>query len=72
MGIVIIVNLGLGSITPPVGNNLYIAADAAEISLGRLIKASVPYIIMLTIVLLLVTYVDPLSLWLPKLAGGKI
>ncbi len=72
VGIVIIVNLGLGSITPPVGNNLYIAADAAEISLGRLIKASVPYIIMLTIVLLLVTYVDPLSLWLPKLAGGKI
>lgn len=72
VGIVIMVNLGAGSITPPVGNNLYIASDVAKVPFNKLVRDVVPYIIMLGIVLVLVTYVEQFSLWLPTIAGTNL
>jgi len=72
VGIVIVVNLGIGSITPPVGNNLYIASDVAGVPFGALVKSVIPYIVMLGIVLALVTFVEPVSMLLPKLFGTGV
>jgi C4-dicarboxylate transporter DctM subunit len=72
IGIVTVVNLGIGSITPPVGNNLYIASDIGRIPFAILVRDTIPYMLMLFIVLAMVTYVDQFSLWLPSLMGLKL
>lgn len=64
IGIIFIVNLGIGQITPPVGSNLYVACNIANITFERLVKAIIPYIIALMIVLFLVTYIEPISMFL--------
>lgn len=66
VGIVFIVNMGIGMITPPVGSCLYVACNIANIKFEQLVKAVVPYIVVLLIALLLVTYVEPISLFLTR------
>lgn len=69
VGIIFIVNMGIGMITPPVGSCLYVACNTANISFEKLVRAVVPYILVLILVLLLVTYVEPISMFLiPKKA----
>jgi C4-dicarboxylate transporter DctM subunit len=69
VGIIFIVNMGIGMITPPVGSCLYVACNTANISFERLVRAVIPYIVVLLIVLVLVTYVEPISMFLvPKKA----
>lgn len=71
VGIVMIVNLGIGMITPPVGNCLYVACGMSKrLSFEQISKACVPYIVALAVALLLITYVEPISMGLVWLTGA--
>ena len=69
-GVVMIVNLAIGMVTPPVGINLYVACGIANISLESIIRPIWQFVITTLIVLMLVTYIPGLSLWLPNMLGN--
>jgi tripartite ATP-independent transporter DctM subunit len=68
-GMIMIVNLGIGLITPPVGSVLFVGSAVSKLPIGVVTKAMVPFYGALLVVLGLVTYVPGLSLWLPRLFG---
>lgn len=70
VGIVMIVNLAVGQITPPVGSCLYVACNIAHIKLEPLVKAILPYLIALIATIFVITYVEPISLAIPQLLGS--
>ncbi len=72
LGIVFVVNLEIGMITPPVGLNLYVASGIAKLPLYHVMRASLPWMLVLVLGLLIVTYLPELSLWLPRLLYGGI
>ena len=65
LGVIMIVNLAIGYITPPVGINLYLAGGVAKVSIEDLVKENMPFLIGTLIVLVIVNLVPALSLWLP-------
>lgn len=67
--VVLIVNLSIGMITPPVGNILFITSTIGKISYEKLIRAIIPYLVLEIIVVFIITYVPDLVLWLPKMIG---
>lgn len=69
-GIVMIINLMIGSITPPVGVLVFISASICKLPAHRVFASVVPFEIALILVLLLITYVPEVSLWLPNLVAG--
>ena len=70
LGIVMTINMELGMITPPVGLNLYVASGLARMGLTEVTLAAAPWILVVTAVLILVTYVPQIALWLPHLMYG--
>lgn len=66
LGIITVVNLGIGLITPPVGLTLLLSAEIAGISSLKAIRAVTPFYAVAIVFLLLITYVPALSLWLPQ------
>lgn len=68
-GIMIVFNLCIGTITPPVGNILFVGVKVAKTKIESVIKILMPFYIVIFAVLLLVTYVPALSNWLPSLLG---
>jgi C4-dicarboxylate transporter, DctM subunit len=70
-GLVMVVNLALGMITPPFGVNLFAACTVARISLDRMIKQLIPFVLVVLACLMVVTYVPQLSLGLRDLVYGK-
>ncbi|MDR2588288.1 MAG: TRAP transporter large permease [Spirochaetales bacterium] len=70
MGIIFIVNMGIGMITPPVGSCLYVACNIAGVKFEALVKACVPYLIVLGIALLMISYIEPIAMTLANLVGG--
>ncbi|WP_425049834.1 TRAP transporter large permease [Psychromarinibacter sp. S121] len=66
-GAIMVVNLGVGLVTPPVGNCLYVGAAVAKVPVGRLVRASLPFLLLNFLTLLLVTFVPQISLFLPSL-----
>ena len=68
-GLVMVVNLSIGLITPPVGLDLFIVQGIANISLDRLMRGIFPFIVILCLDLILITYVPQISMWLPTLLG---
>lgn len=66
-GALLIVNLGIGLLTPPVGGTLFIASAVSEIKFERLAKTMIPLYVVLAAMLLLVTYIPEISLTLPAL-----
>ncbi|MBK6852420.1 MAG: TRAP transporter large permease [Burkholderiales bacterium] len=68
-GMIMMVNLGIGLITPPVGTVLFVGAAVAKLKIGVVTKAMMPFFIALFVVLLMVTYIPWLSLWLPRFLG---
>jgi len=66
-GIMMVLNLMLGLLTPPVGMVLYVLARVADIKFESAVRATMPFLIPLGTVLLLITYVPALSMWLPNL-----
>lgn len=67
LGTVMVVNLALGLITPPVGVNLFTGCGVADIPLSAMIKKVWPFVIAVLLVLLLITYVPGISMLLPNL-----
>ncbi|MBN8493127.1 MAG: TRAP transporter large permease [Burkholderiales bacterium] len=68
-GMIMMVNLGIGLITPPVGTVLFVGSAVAKLKIGVVTKAMMPFFVALFIVLLMVTYLPWLSLWLPRTMG---
>ncbi|HQC69738.1 MAG TPA: TRAP transporter large permease [Sedimentibacter sp.] len=67
LGIVLILNLMIGLSTPPVGTSLFVCAKVADISIERMYKAILPFLIPLIFVLFLITFVPSLVTWLPNM-----
>jgi tripartite ATP-independent transporter DctM subunit len=70
-GLVMVVNLALGMITPPFGVNLFAACTVARISLDRIIKDLVPFVLVVLSCLMVITYVPAISLTLRDLVYAK-
>ncbi len=65
-GIVMMTNLGIGLITPPVGAILFVAAAVSGQKIEHVLKAMMPFFVALFLVLLAITYIPAISLWLPS------
>ena len=73
LGIIMVVNMEIGMITPPVGLNLFVTAGVARMSVMGVVKAALPWVSILFLFLILVTYVPVISTWLPNsLMGPEI
>ncbi|NCB11082.1 TRAP transporter large permease [Arcobacter cloacae] len=70
LGVIMVVNMEIGMITPPVGLNLFVASGITGLSLKQVVVASLPMTTVLLIGLMLVTYIPAISLWLPTLMYG--
>ncbi|MGP1450404.1 MAG: TRAP transporter large permease [Wolinella sp.] len=66
-GIIMVVNMELGMITPPVGLNLFVASGLTGMNLKDVVMASFPWMLTILVGLVLVTYIPEISLWLPSL-----
>jgi C4-dicarboxylate transporter DctM subunit len=66
-GIIMIVNLSLGFMTPPVGVNLFVGCGISKLSIEKLSKAILPFLFAAIFALMLITYIPQISLWLPGL-----
>lgn len=69
LGVVMVLNLMIGLLTPPVGLCLYIVSDIAKISIQQLLKELIPFMIPLLIVLFLITFIPDIVLFLPRIFG---
>ena len=67
LGIIMVVNLEIGMVTPPVGLNLFVTAGVARMPIEQVIMAALPWLLILLSVLIIVTYVPIISLLLPGL-----
>ncbi|MGH8842305.1 MAG: TRAP transporter large permease subunit [Advenella sp.] len=56
-------------VTPPIGLKLFVTAGITKMSIGQVIRAASPWLILLLGFLAIVTYVPAISLWLPQLLG---
>ena len=68
-GMIMMVNLGIGLITPPVGTVLFVGSAVSKLPMGVITRAMRPFFVVLFIVLMMVTYLPELSLWLPRTLG---
>ncbi|MFX3631948.1 MAG: TRAP transporter large permease [Candidatus Pristimantibacillus sp.] len=66
-GIILMLNLGIGLLTPPVGTVLFVGAAIGNISISQATKAMMPFFYVLCIVLLILTYIPGIVMWLPNL-----
>jgi len=67
LGIIMVVNLEIGMVTPPVGLNLFVTAGITDMAIGEVVRAALPWLGVLLAFLVVVTYVPQISLWLPGL-----
>ncbi|MFS4437425.1 TRAP transporter large permease [Paracoccaceae bacterium GXU_MW_L88] len=68
-GVVMIFNLSIGTITPPVGTGLFVGASVARVKVETAIKGLGPFYLLLFATLLIVTYIPILTMWLPRYFG---
>jgi C4-dicarboxylate transporter DctM subunit len=64
-------NMEIGLVHPPVGLNLYVLATISEAPIGEVIVGILPFLILLLIVLMIITYFPPLTMWLPNAVFGS-
>ncbi|PVB60043.1 TRAP transporter large permease [Labrenzia sp. 011] len=73
LGIIMVVNMEIGMITPPIGLNLFVTSGITGMSLVQVVRASAPFVMILFVFLILITYIPALSTWLPySLMGPEI
>ena len=65
-GIMVVLNCGIGLLTPPVGAVLFIGSAVSKVPMERVVKATLPFYLCMIITLLLITFVPAISLWLPQ------
>lgn len=70
LGIMMVVNMEIGMITPPVGLNLFVTAGVAQMSMMNVVKAALPWLGIMFLFLIIVTYIPAISTWLPTLMMG--
>ncbi|PKF78349.1 C4-dicarboxylate ABC transporter permease [Vibrio sp. vnigr-6D03] len=70
LGIMMVVNMEIGMITPPVGLNLFVTAGVAKMSMMNVVKAALPWVAVMFLFLVIVTYVPWVSTWLPTTLMG--
>ena len=70
LGIIMVVNMEIGMITPPVGLNLFVTSGVAGMPMMRVVRASLPFLAVLFVFLIMVTYIPMLSTWLPTTFMG--
>lgn len=66
-GVIMILNLGIGLITPPVGGTLFVGSAVSGVKIERLVKTLLPFYAVMVIVLLIITYVPEIVMWMPNL-----
>jgi C4-dicarboxylate transporter, DctM subunit len=73
LGIIMVVNMEIGMITPPIGLNLFVTSGITGMSLVKVVKAAMPFVAVLFLFLILVTYIPAMSTWLPySLMGPEL
>ena len=71
-GIIVVLNCGIGLLTPPVGAVLFIGSAVGKTPMEKVVKATLPFYLCMIITLLLITFIPDISLLIPKLLGGYI
>ncbi len=71
LGIIMVVNMEIGMVTPPVGLNLFVASGIARMSLIEVVRAALPWLTVLLAFLVIITYVPAIATVLPNLLFGK-
>jgi C4-dicarboxylate transporter DctM subunit len=66
LGIIVTVNMEIGMVTPPVGLNLFVTSGITGMPMMQVVRAALPWLSVLLVFLVIVTYVPQLSLWLPR------
>ena len=69
-GIMMVLNCGIGLLTPPVGAVLFIGSAVAKRPMEKVVKATLPFYVCMIIALILISFIPDISLWLPKLTGS--
>ena len=69
LGVLMVLNMQIGLVTPPVGLNLFVTAGVAGMSMEEVIRAALPWLMVLLVVLLMITYIPAISLIVPQLLG---
>jgi TRAP-type C4-dicarboxylate transport system permease large subunit len=69
-GVIVVLNLIIGTITPPMGIVLFVVTRIADISFETMARAILPWLVPLLVVLMAVSFWSPLTLWLPNLMKG--
>ncbi len=67
LGIIMVVNLEIGMVTPPIGLNLFVTAGITDMSITQVVRAALPWTLVLLVFLVIITYVPQITLWLPDL-----
>jgi C4-dicarboxylate transporter DctM subunit len=70
LGIIMVVNMEVGMITPPVGLNLFVTSGITGMSVMQVVRAALPWLAILFLFLIIVTYVPFVSTWLPNTLMG--
>ncbi|MGR3702688.1 MAG: TRAP transporter large permease [Paracoccaceae bacterium] len=70
LGIIMVVNMEIGMITPPVGLNLFVTSGVAGMPMMRVVYAALPFLAVLFVFLIMITYIPIISTWLPTLMMG--
>ena len=68
-GVMMVMNLSIGTITPPVGSVLFVGCSISHLQVEEVIKKLVPFFVAILVALLFVTFVPQLSMWLPTVFG---
>ncbi|MBR5316688.1 MAG: TRAP transporter large permease subunit, partial [Lachnospiraceae bacterium] len=68
-GIMLVLNCGIGLLTPPVGAVLFIGCSVGEVPMAKTVKATLPFYLCMILTLLLITFIPGISLLLPSLLG---
>lgn len=71
-GIMVVLNCGIGLLTPPVGAVLFIGSAVAKRPMEKVVRATLPFYLCMLIALLLITFIPEISLWLPRIAGYAV
>jgi len=66
LGVIMVVNMEIGMITPPVGLNLFVTAGITGENITWVLKAALPWLLILLVFLVMITYIPQISLWLPE------
>jgi len=71
-GIIMILNLAIGFITPPLGANLFMACQISDIKFDSIAQKIIPFIVVMIFVLMLITFIPAISLWFPQFLNIRV